>query len=498
MSCPNGAAQLFATANWYNLPVHTGSADYFHTCATNSMVQVPNNVFGSQLPYNGNAYIGMALCMQSITDFREYVEVQLTNPLLAGYIYEFNCRVSLSEVSGLAANSLSVYLSPTQLVAPLPVSTALTSITPQMTYNAIISDKVNWTNISMMFVANGGEQYMVLGNFKNDANTSVLSVGQGSMAYIYIDSVTLTKIGAPTISVQGNSTICIGDSTSLNASGGNFYNWAISTNPSSIINTGSNFVASPSTTTTYLIYSNIDTAAFTVYVNNPPTVFLGKDTSICNGAALLLDVAMPNATYLWQNNTTSASYSLTNAGLYWVSVTQNGCTASDTIKVDIIPLPTINLGNDISLCEGVLLPLNATTPNATYWWQNNSTSSVCLAAQAGLYWVQVTVNGCSTTDSINVNLKECALIIPNAFTPNADGLNDVWHIIEHAGIQLLHLKIYNRWGQEVFDGNESNLAWDGQFKGEACETGTYFYVLQYRYKNSQQRLTQSGDVTLIR
>lgn len=109
ISCPTNVGTINGTSNWFDLPIHTGSADFLHTCATSSLAQVPVNVFGSQLPYQGNGYIGLALYYQSTPEFREYAEVQLTSPLVAGITYVFNCYVSLAEISSFGANSLGAF-----------------------------------------------------------------------------------------------------------------------------------------------------------------------------------------------------------------------------------------------------------------------------------------------------------------------------------------------------------------------------------------------------
>src|SRR5690606_14449467 len=98
-----------------------------------------------------------------------------------------------------------------------------------------------------------------------------------------------------------------------------------------------------------------------------------NDTTLCWGETFTLDVTTPNATYLWQDNSTNPTFNLEEQGTYWVEVIVSNCSAIDTIQIDFDPIPTVELGNDITLCDVEAFLLDATTPGATYIWQDNST-----------------------------------------------------------------------------------------------------------------------------
>jgi gliding motility-associated-like protein len=90
--------------------------------------------------------------------------------------------------------------------------------------------------------------------------------------------------------------------------------------------------------------------------------------------------------------------------------------------------------------------------------------------------------------------------LPDAFTPNGDGRNDIFRVItDNPNIQVVNLEVFNRWGQRVFTSNLNNEGWDGIFKGAAAEGGTYFWYLRYRVRgNLEQTYTRQGDLVLIR
>ncbi len=139
-------------------------------------------------------------------------------------------------------------------------------------------------------------------------------------------------------------------------------------------------------------------------------VDLGNDTTLCQGEILLLDVTAPNATYLWQDNSTNPAFMVITAGIYWVDVTVNNCTQRDSIQVDFTPFPVVNLGNDTTLCQSEILFFDATTPNATYLWQDSSANSTYTVNVAGVYWVDVTINSCTVRDSIQVNYNPLPIV----------------------------------------------------------------------------------------
>ncbi|MFT6165917.1 MAG: gliding motility-associated-like protein [Vicingaceae bacterium] len=139
-----------------------------------------------------------------------------------------------------------------------------------------------------------------------------------------------------------------------------------------------------------------------------PEVDLGADTTLCQNASLVLDATTQNASYLWQDNSTAPAFNVSQPGTYWVDITINGCSASDTIIVDYSNL-TVDLGADTSLCLGGDLTLNANTANASYRWQDNSTAPFFFVNQAGTYWVDVEVNSCIISDTIIVNLTNLQL-----------------------------------------------------------------------------------------
>jgi len=112
---------------------------------------------------------------------------------------------------------------------------------------------------------------------------------------------------------------------------------------------------------------------------------------------------LQNALYDWSNGSNLNSNSITQAGTYWLTVSQQGCATSDTVTITYKPLPIVYLGNDTTLCETTTLLLNASNNNATYKWQDGNNNATYPVNNGGKYYVAVNINDCVINDTININ-----------------------------------------------------------------------------------------------
>jgi len=149
-----------------------------------------------------------------------------------------------------------------------------------------------------------------------------------------------------------------------------------------------------------------DTATFEIKYNNKPTVNLGKDTTICGGNSLVLDAGAANFAYniRWSTGATTQRIKVTEAGTYWVTVSNGICITTDTIQVGLVPTPLVDLP-DTTICRGQSVKLNAYVDGAQYLWSNGTTSSSILVSTQEDFWVKVMKNGCITIDTIKVSVN---------------------------------------------------------------------------------------------
>ncbi len=237
----------------------------------------------------------------------------------------------------------------------------------------------------------------------------------------------------------------------------------------------------------------------------------------CTGNFILKAPQYPAAAYQWYkdgiliDNATNQNYTVPDVpeaqGNYManISLPYNTCINTLPYYIGFSDLGKFNLGNDTTLCIPAQIALNASWPDAVnYLWQDGSTKPTLSVTNSGNYSVSVTDKyGCKSDQQINVtiqNCEECKLYMPSAFTPNQDGLNDVFRALPecaNVSLQNFKMRIYNRYGQIVFTSNDIAKGWDGMFKNKLQETGSYIYVIDYAF-NKNKPLTKKGVIQLLR
>ena len=337
--------------------------------------------------------------------------------------------------------------------------------------------------------------------WQDNSTASTFNVSQPGLYWVEITTSGCTardsiQVGYTSLSVDlGRDTnLCPGADLTLNATTANAnYSWQDnSTSPFY-------FVSQPGTYWVDIQVNNCVVSDTIIVSISDVKVDLGADTGLCLGANLILDATTPNASYSWQDNSTSSTFNVTQAGKYWVDVTVNNCSASDTILVDLIDL-SVNLGEDTSICPGEVFTLNAAAPFLTYLWNDNSTNSFLKISQEGTYWVDV-FNQCGTiSDTINIssnNCGECYFYAPNAFSPNNDNINDTFFPKSECDLSSFELTIYNRWGELMYKTNKITEGWDGTINNEEVSTGVYVYTISYTQAGKTPKSTY-GRITLFR
>ena len=190
-TCPLYLNQLYLTQFWDN-PT-SASPDFFNQCDTTQYVSVPNNFFGFQPAHSGGGYSG--IYVRDLYNYREYIQVQLLSTLNPNSCYQFQMYVNVANVCSYTTDDIGVYFSDTAVFSN--DFYVLSALTPQIN-NAngfLILDTLNWTPISGTYTAAGGENFLVIGNFKNDANTDTFTINSSGIldrAYFYIDDVSLS------------------------------------------------------------------------------------------------------------------------------------------------------------------------------------------------------------------------------------------------------------------------------------------------------------------
>jgi len=315
------------------------------------------------------------------------------------------------------------------------------------------------------------------------------------------DTIQVIYDSMPVVNLGNDTSICAGQSLQLNATnaGANYIWQDGSANPTYLVTAGGTYWV--------IVSSGVCPPAIdsiTVTFNVLPTVSLGNDTTLCMGQSLILNATFPGATYLWQDHSTGAVLNVNAGGNYSVTVTDaNGCSASDTIDVNYNQLPLANLGADTTICPGHKIILDVTFPGASYLWQDGSTNPGFAIDIPGAYWVTTSLTGCSSSDTLNVASGdcECEIFMPNAFTPNHDGLNDIFKPQYYCSFSSYEMDVFNRWGKLIFRSTDIKQGWDGTENGTPALIDVYVWRVTYSAEDALGNVTEKmvrGNVTLLR
>lgn len=301
------------------------------------------------------------------------------------------------------------------------------------------------------------------------------------------DTIQLTAV--QTVSIGPDVAVCAGITVPLSAGISGSYLWNTGDTTQTIFaNTSGQYWV----TVTNNSCVSADTMQLTVY----QPVNLGPDISICANPSTTLD-AGPADSYLWSTGDITQTIVVNAVGTYWVTVHSGDCVFTDTITMVMDQL--VNLGPDISLCNTFSVTLNAGTA-ASYYWSTGSTSQTIEPQEPGEYWVFVSTNNCTSSDTIELTGMpgESVLYIPNSFTPNHDGFNERF-LAYCPNVVTFHMQIFNRWGELIFETSDILQGWDGIYKGKLVQEDTYVYVIDYSTDcgilSEQRRI---GNVNVIR
>ncbi len=255
------------------------------------------------------------------------------------------------------------------------------------------------------------------------------------------------------------------------------------------------------------------TKAFTFELTGPQIFCFDK-----TGEVLLNIINPNNYTYNWTPtniiksgaNTIKPVVEITSNITLKVLVTNilSGCKQDKSIdlkageEIDI----SVDAEPDLTIYEGESVDIFVVDPinNVKYLWSNNQSTSAITVSPivTTTYTVTVTdLNGCTAVDQVTVTVRvakcdETDVYIPNAFSPNGDGNNDVFRVRSNF-VDEMELIIYNRWGQEVFKSNDINVGWDGSFKGKELPPDAYAFYLRALCVNAIEYKKQ-GNVSLVR
>jgi len=432
---------------------------------------------------------------------------------------------------------------------------------------------ISFSDIQATYLWNDGSTNPVKTFSQSGLYTATITNPCGSVT----DGVNIFVIPLPVVELGNDAILCPGESLVIEAANPNTnaYLW----------NTGSvdsEITVSDSGQYSVTVFNACGTANDFIYVDvgTNLNVNLGPDMTLCNNETITLSATTPGVNYLWQDNSTNSTLSVSEPGTYWVQISNNCSSATDTIALSYLSSASINLLQDTVLCQGQMLTIDATQSDNSlnYVWQDGSINPIFTATQAGIYAVTVSnvcgaandqialdyihlpvvsisganticigdtitlfavstnsdmylwqdgsslptlivtgggfyevsvQNQCGTAqDMVTITSNDCTppdppdplpctFLVPNAYSPNNDGINDVFRPVYNCLTEYVKMEVYNRWGQLVYESENLDAGWNGKFHNENCPVGVYVWILEYQ-NQLQEIETLKGNITLIR
>jgi gliding motility-associated-like protein len=307
------------------------------------------------------------------------------------------------------------------------------------------------------------------------------------------DTTIVTIFSLPKYTLD--TTLCAGQSLALKANvSGATYNWSTGATTESI---------TVSTSGLYWvdIRAGLCQVRDTILVNfiPMPIVDLPVSLNLCPNDVAKLDAGNPGSTYIWSTGATTQSILVNAAGHYVVTVSNGKCIGKDSTDVHMIP-PIIKQGT-VSLCNMEAYTLSASvTTNSVFLWSTGATTPNINITTPGVYWVKITTGNCISSDTITVigTIGDGVIFVPNSFTPDNDGTNDVFRA-QGTDIISFHLSIFDRWGELIFETKNLKEGWDGYYKGNLVQQDVYVWIMDYKTAcNEKKSHRRKGIVSVIR
>jgi CHU_C Type IX secretion signal domain len=482
-NCPTAWSEVpfmdeptISVKNWFK-PTN-GTPDYYSTCSQSQYAGLPSNLLGFTEPKEGTSCAGLLIFHSNELDgfyfyaTREYLSVRLSGPLQAGHTYCVGMYVSTAErIYGnelchqytlyhvYASNALGMSLTDSLYVDTLNRNTVFAQATTPLPQQAqveaqeVMTDTTRWYLIQGSYTAQGGEEWLTIGNFKSDSallrdmvkireglNMSVTCSEDQYASYVFIDQVFVYDQAGPSRSAFAQYPT----------------GWCASNFPDTL-------------RTNELVTSAV-----------------------------------------WSTGQTGTNaIEVTDPGWYIITGYLDGCPIMDSVEVVAeSPLEVAIAGPRlIANCapDGRTYPIEvrSTLPLPNYKWQVNHryrTDSVVVVRDSDPLYLTST-NDCGTfSDSVEVlGCQPGPLYIPNVFWPESGDVNGYFNVFGH-NILIEEISVFDVWGQRVYHvTGEPGMGWDGRApSGQACAAGVYLWVVRYRAWDFQPPRTLRGDVTLVR
>ncbi|MFN8351677.1 MAG: gliding motility-associated C-terminal domain-containing protein [Flavobacteriales bacterium] len=398
--------------------------------------------------------------------------------------------VTVTNSDGCSATFSAVVMLMPEVIINLGPDTTLCAGTPLVLDAAIPGLNYSWST-------GASTQQLAV----NSSDTYSVSATNGYCSGS--DAVQVTFNPLPT-DVLTDRIDCVGEPITLDAgNAGSTYLWNTGATAQQIVVTSAGTYSATITNVFGCSITADANAAFSSY----PVVELGRDTVLCEGDVLTLDAGTDGSQYLWNTGATTRTINVTSPGSYIVALGNGYCTSLDTITAAFNPRPDPMVTQTYFACltdDPHYVVIDAGNASSSHQWNTGETEQYILAAAYGWYFVSMTNQfDCARTDSAEVR-EFCppSIYVPNTFTPNGDGVNDVW-FVNGKNIGSFELNVFDRWGGVIFHSEDVSMGWDGTINGEPAKNDIYVWRMSYKFiERTDGTLgfehNQLGHVTVLR
>lgn len=244
----------------------------------------------------------------------------------------------------------------------------------------------------------------------------------------------------------------------------------------------------------------IDSAAVTIEAAAPPSLVLVSDTVLCDPIPMVITaMASPGDVVTWQNGVVGPVIVVTDPGVYTATAT-NVCGAAEA-SVQVLWASPFAPPDTIIVCHGEQAMVDWSELSGAVVWSTGHAGPVISLPEGTYGYTAIDTYGCTRTGALTVHSAagtDGQPIVPNVFSPNGDGVNDVFRLM---GVERtdFSLEIFNRWGQSIHISTDPTIGWDGKHNGRPVPDGTYMYIVHYMsYCGPTGMRREIGHVTLLR
>lgn len=387
---------------------------------------------------------------------------------------------------------------------------------PALQWQLSTDNGITWTDIAGATTNNYNFTATAIGIYKYRLTVAEAGNITNINCRVASNITTITIHNLPVITAGSNSPVCEDRPVNLTASGGTSYTWAgpagftsVLQNPVFIaaLNAAGNYIATAKDQ-----FGCVNTASIMLTILSKPLLnVFPKSASICIGDSILL-TATGGVSYLWtpagglSNPASAVTYAKPAATtIYTITATgTNACADSVSVKISVFKKPVVWAGDDKVLINGQSALLNAVldTAGINFFWtpvvflDDPLKLNAITKPNRDIEYVLHAVSGfgCGiATDTVLIKVYN-DLFIPNAFSPDGNGINDRWEIKALTAYPLAKVLLFNRYGELVFESKSVTDYWDGTYKGKKAAAGIYVYVIDL--KNNSPII--KGEVLIVR